>query len=124
MTPDDLCENVRNTVFEILRRRYPETMPTKCEWKTAVGVNRPGVAIRDKENIVFYVEGKGKDVAILCNTIPFSKESINDVREKYVFRKGKLDLKMLHLCIDYAINDILVEVFNPIADEFGLGVER
>ena len=29
MRPNDTCENVRNIVFEILRRRYPETMPTK-----------------------------------------------------------------------------------------------
>ena len=124
MTPDDLCENIRNIVFEILKRRYPETMPTKREGRTVYGAYRPGIAIRDKEKLTFYSMTGNHKVMILCSVSPFARDSIDEVRDRYVFEKGRLNLKMIHLCIDYAINDILVELYGPIADEFGLGVER
>ena len=124
MTPDDLCENIRNIVFEILKRRYPETMPTKREGRTASGVNRPAVAIRDKEKFMFYNMTVDDDVEILCSVSPFTRDSIDDVANKYVYKNRRLDMKMIHLCIDYAISDILVELYGPIVDEFGLGVER
>lgn len=110
MTPDDLCENIRNIVFEILKRRYPETIPTKVADNT--------VAIRDCEvgAIVFYHDTEG---VVANQRYRMYLENLLRVTDGMV-----ISFPSLHQVVEEAHRQCLYYDYNKIADEFGLGVER
>lgn len=114
MTLDDLCENIRNTVFEILRRRYPETMPTKIGWRK--------IDIRDGRfcSIVFHCPDKKKVVGIVQWWLNSERQvTICSVAQPKLIAWTEVDE-----LIDIAVRECRYDDHNTIANEFGLGVER
>jgi hypothetical protein len=133
MTPQDTCENVRNIVFEILRRRYPETMPTK-------GIYKEDFAIYSREEYVakFYRQYTGpanldsgavkSPISIVCShrkSIGFRQDCIyiGSVQNGTVC-EGLVRFGVVHKVVADISSSCAEDIYNQIADEFGMGVER
>lgn len=116
MTPDDLCENVRNIVFEILKRRYPETMPTKWFHN-----GRPSINIRDLHAAYFYAAPDG---GISCNANAVLVLSKDQTDRPVHNGLSVFYWHQISYIIHFITQGLVGEMYNPIADEFGLGVER
>ncbi len=132
MTPQDRCERMRDIVFEILRRRYPETMPTKGEDMRG----NQTIYLRDKLAASFYIFREWPGVendrcSVLCeahsmhSSSRISKGVPIDRIERTVQRSsGKIEWNNTSEVIHYMTQNIMPEVWREIADEFGMGVEQ
>lgn len=114
MTADDLCENVRNVVFEILKRRYPETMPTK------VGGHTLDVRDGKPAALFFFTPDNIKIIGRIQWWLNSEKEEIICS----VAQPNLIAWSMVDELIDIAVRECRHYDYNTIADEFGLGVER
>lgn len=119
MTPDDILENTRDLVFEILKRKHPETMPRK---DTSL------VLVRD-------------DVAKIClyltTWMPTTSKQCLAINAMYPTRSGRLQnravvlldeaceikeirWKEVHEAVDEMVYFCKVNDYTSIADELGM----
>lgn len=122
MTPQDTCENVRNIVFEILRRRYPETMPTK--WYDPPNGQLQAIhEIRLRGELAFrFIVSPRCDEWIACRA--FAPGGIDNMTDYVLVYDGKIMFTKILGLIAYATAHIYYDELNQIADEFGMGVEQ
>lgn len=126
MTPQDRCERMRDIVFEILKRRYPETMPTRWEHRSGEFV----IYLRDKLAAVFSIfrtwPGVEPDrVSILCEAHSMHSKDIpiDMIARTVQTPTGKIEWRNISEVIHYVTQNIMPEVWRGIADEFGMGGE-
>lgn len=123
MTPQDRCERMRDIVFEILKRRYPETMPTKAEHEERHSDGkRLAIMIRDSVCCYFDIlQGQGDRFAIRCILCGMYSDKSND--RIAVYYENKMNFEVLGSAIGRIVG-VYSDVCHNIADEFGMGVEQ
>lgn len=127
MTPQDRCERMRDIVFEIIKRRYQETMPTRVEHKHGEFV----IYLRDKLAAKFSIFRElpmydPDRVSILCEAHSMHSKDIpiDMIARTVQTPTGKIEWRNVSEVIHYMTQNIMPEYWNTIADEFGMGVEQ